>query len=468
VAAQLTQEQRILHFLNRTSFGATSRTVERASRIGIRAYLDEQLAPQAIADNAVDEKVAGLKTMRMSSRELYELYPPANVAKERGMASGPMNAPRVVIFELQQARLLRAVESERQLYELMVDFWSNHFNVFAAKGADRWLMTAYDRDTIRPHALGKFRELLRATAESPAMLFYLDNWLSVSPNGAAARMAANTRRRGINENYAREIMELHTLGVDGGYSQRDVHEIARCFTGWTLRRPRGEAAFYFDSRLHDLGAKTVLGTQIPAGGGMEDGLKVIDLLARHPATEKFIAKKLVRRFVADEPPAALVERAAEAFRRSDGDIRVVIRSIVEAPEFFSSEFYQAKIKKPLEYVASALRLMEAETQVTPQLLRYLARMGEPLFLAQPPTGYPDVGSSWISPDMLLTRMNFAADLVANRVNGARLQAPPADAQSFVRLIAPDALSSATRAALAETTGPDGLALLLAAPEFQRR
>ncbi len=468
MAAQLTQEQRILHFLNRTSFGPTPKTVQRASRIGIRAYLDEQLAPQAIADGAVEEKVAGLKTIRMSSRELYEAYPPANVVKERGMAMNPMNAPRVVIFELQQARLVRAAESARQLYELMVDFWSNHFNVFAGKGADRWLMTSYDRDTIRPHVFGKFRDLLRATAESPAMLFYLDNWLSVSPNGAARRMAANPRRRGINENYAREIMELHTLGVDGGYRQQDVHEVARCFTGWTVRRPRGEAEFYFEPRLHDLGAKTVLGTPIPAGGGMEDGLKVIDLLARHPATARFIARKIVRRLVADDPPSALVDGAAETFRRTDGDIRAVIRSIVEAPEFFSPGVYQAKVKKPLEYLASSLRLLEAEIKVTPQLLRYLARMGEPLFLAQPPTGHPDVGSSWISPDMLLTRMNFAADLAGNRINGTRPPAPVADAQSLTRLVAPDALSAATRAALAETAGADGLALLLAAPEFQRR
>jgi uncharacterized protein (DUF1800 family) len=463
----LTQEQRLLHFLNRTSFGATPKTIERAGRIGIGAYLDEQLAPQTIGDGAVEDKVAALKTIRMSSRELYEAYPPANVVQERGMAMNPMTAPRMVIFELQQARLLRAVESERQLYELMVDFWSNHFNVFAAKGADRWMMTSNDRDTIRPHALGKFRDLLRATAQSPAMLFYLDNWLSVSPNGAAMRMAANVRRRGINENYAREIMELHTLGVDGGYSQQDVHEVARCFTGWTVRRPRGEAEFYFEPRLHDLGAKTVLGTRIPAGGGMEDGLKVIDLLARHPATEKFIARKLTRRLVADEPPASLVERAAAAFRQSDGDIRQVLRSIIEAPEFFAPEYFQAKVKKPVEYVASSLRLMGAETRITPQLLRYLARMGEPLFLAQPPTGFSDAGSSWISPDMLLTRMNFAADLVANRINGARVAAP-ADAQNLARMIVPDALSPSTRAALAETTGTDRLALLLATPEFQRR
>lgn len=465
----LTREQRIVHFLNRTSFGATPKTAERAARRGIGDYLEEQLNPAVIADAEAEEKVAGLKTMRMSSRELYEAYPPANVLRQRGMAMNPTSAPRVVIFELQQARLLRAVESERQLYELMVDFWSNHFNVFAGKGADRWLMTAYDRDTIRPHALGKFRDLLRATAQSPAMLFYLDNWLSVSPNAPAVTTAGVFRRRGINENYAREIMELHSLGVDGGYTQQDVHEVARCFTGWTVRRPRGEAEFYFAPRLHDSGAKTVLGTRIPAGGGMEDGLQVIDLLARHPATARLVAAKLARRFVADDPPAELVARAAATFRQSDGDIRAVIRSIVAAPEFFAPELYQAKVKKPLEYVASSLRLLGAEVKVTAQLLRFLARMGEPLFLAQPPTGFPDNGASWISADMLLTRMNFAADLAANRIDGARVPAQPvADAASLATVVAPDGLSASTRAALAETIGTDGVALLLAAPEFQRR
>jgi uncharacterized protein (DUF1800 family) len=469
MSAPLTDEQKKIHLLNRISFGPTARDVQRANRLGIRGYLNEQLAPETISDGAIEEKVAALKTMRMNSRELFELYPPPKIAREAGMAmANAMNAPRFIILELQQARILRAVNSQRQLYELMVDFWSNHFNVFAAKGADRWLMTSYDRDTIRPHALGKFRDLLLATAQSPAMLFYLDNWLSVSPNAPVARAPANVRRRGINENYAREVMELHTLGVDGGYSQEDVREVARCFTGWTLRRPRGDAEFYFDPRLHDPGAKTVLGTRI-AAGGMEDGIKVVDLLARHPATAKFIVTKLARRFVADDPPASLVNRAAEAFRRSDGDIRAVIHSIIEAPEFFSPEVYRAKIKKPIEYVASALRLMEAEIKVTPQLLRYLGRMGEPLFLSQPPTGYPDVGSSWISSDMLLTRMNFATDLVANRVDGARVQTQaPGDLQAFVRLIAPDSLSPATRSALAESPGSDKLALLLAAPEFQRR
>ena len=465
----LSDEQKTIHLLNRISFGPTAKEVQRVHQIGIRAYLNEQLAPQNIPDGAVEEKVARLKTMSMNSRELFELYPPPKLAKEAGMATGGiMNAPRMIIFELQQARLLRAVDSQRQLYELMVDFWSNHFNVFAAKGADRWLMTSYDRDTIRPHALGKFRDLLLATAQSPAMLFYLDNWLSVSPQAPATRAPVNIRRRGINENYAREIMELHTLGVEGGYTQQDVHEIARCFTGWTLRRPRGDAEFYFEPRLHDQGAKTVLGTRI-ALGGIEDGIRVIDLLARHPATAKFIATKLVRRFVTDDPSPTLVNRATEAFRRTDGDIRAVLQTILEAPEFFSPEAYRAKVKKPIEYVASALRLMEAETRVTPQLLRYLGRMGEPLFLAQPPTGYPDVGSSWISSDMLLTRMNFAIDLVANRIDGARVTTQaPRDVQAFARMVAPNSLSSATRVALAESAEPDKIALLLAAPEFQRR
>jgi uncharacterized protein (DUF1800 family) len=465
----LSQEQKVVHFLQRTSFGPTIEAAQRAAGIGLNAYLDEQLAPDRILDSAVEEKVAGLKTIRLNSRELFDLYPPPKVAKERGMTmAGAMNAPRFIIYELQQARVLRAVYSQRQLYELMVDFWSNHFNIFAAKGADRWLMTSYDRDTIRPHALGKFRDLLLATARSPAMLFYLDNWLSVSPN-AGMRMPANVRRRGLNENYAREIMELHTLGVDGGYTQQDVREIARCFTGWTLIRPRGDAEYRFEPRLHDAGAKTVLGTRIPAGGGDEDGIKVIDLLARHPATAKFIAGKLVRRFVADEPPAGLVNRVAETFRRSDGDIRTALHAIIDSPEFYSDDAYQAKVKKPIEFVASALRATRAEAKITPQLLRYLARMGEPLFLAQPPTGYPDVGGSWISPDMLLTRMNFATDLVTHRLDGARVDPSISrDIPTFVRLVAPNGLSPTTKTVLAEAGDKDALALLLAAPEFQRR
>ena len=475
MSAPLSQEQKVSHFLNRTSFGPTREEAARVNRMGIRTYLDEQLRPEAIGDSLVEEKLAGLKTMRLSSRELIELYPPPRVARQQAnqpamMAGEPMQAPRMIIFELQQARLLRAIYSKRQLFEVMVDFWSNHFNVFSAKGADRWLSTAYDRDTIRPNALTKFKDILLATAKSPAMLFYLDNWMSASPDSPGARFAgANNRRRGLNENYARELMELHTVGVDGGYTQKDVIEVARCFTGWTIRQPRGEGSFHFEPRIHDNGEKMVMGARIAPGGGMDDGLRVIELLAQQPATARFISLKLARRFIADDPPPSIVNKATQAFRQSDGDIPTVLRTIIDSPEFFAPENYRVKVKKPLEFVASALRATGAETQMTHQLLRYVGRMGEPLFLAQPPTGHPDVASSWISPDMLLTRMNFAVDLAGNRLPGSRV-APERlrDKEAFLRLVAPDGLSSATRAALAETEGQQALALAMAAPEFQRR
>jgi uncharacterized protein (DUF1800 family) len=469
----LTQEQKIVHFLNRTGFGPTREAVQKINQLGIPAYFEEQLHPERISDTLVEEKLAGLKTMRLSSRELIELYPlpkQQQSGPQEMMGQQQMQGPRVVILELQQARLLRALYSQRQLYEMMVDFWSNHFNIFAAKGADRWLSTSYDRDTIRPHALGRFKDLLLATAQSPAMLFYLDNWLSANPNAPAARMGGpNNRRRGLNENYARELMELHTLGVEGGYTQKDVQEVARCFTGWTIQQPRSEATFHFEPRIHDSGEKTVLGVRIPPGGGMEDGLQVIDLLSRHPSTARFISLKLARRFIADEPPPSLVDRAAEALSNSSGDIPTVLRTLIGSPEFFSPETYQAKVKKPLEFVASALRATGAEVQLSHQLLRYLGRMGEPLFLAQPPTGYPDVGASWTSPDMLLTRMNFATDLGANRIPGSRVKLETLGTKdSLARLIAPDALAPATRSALAESEDSQAIALLIAAPEFQRR
>jgi uncharacterized protein (DUF1800 family) len=472
MSTRLTEEQKVIHFLNRTSFGPTREEVQKVNRLGIRAYLEEQLRPEKISDSLVDEKLAGLKTMRLSSRELIELYPPPRqqAGQQEMMGQQQMQGPRTVILELQQARLLRSVYSQRQLYEIMVDFWSNHFNVFSAKGADRWLTTAYDRDTIRPHALGRFHDLLLATAQSPAMLFYLDNWLSANPNAPAARMGGpNNRRRGLNENYARELMELHTLGVDGGYTQRDVQEVARCLTGWTIRQPRGEGSFYFEPRIHDTGEKVVLGNRIPSGGGVEDGLRVIDLLAQHPSTARFVSLKLARRFIADDPPPSLVNKAAEAFNKSSGDIPTVLRALIDSPEFYSPDIYQAKVKKPLEFVASALRTTGAEVQLSHQLLRYLGRMGEPLFLAQPPTGHPDVAASWTSPDMLLTRMNFATDLITNRIPGSRVRLEAlGDKDSFVRLIAPDSLSTATRSAVAEVEGSQAITLLMAAPEFQRR
>jgi uncharacterized protein (DUF1800 family) len=366
--------------------------------------------------------------------------------------------------ELQMSRILRAVYSERQLQEVMVDFWTNHFNVFAGKGADRWLLTSYDRDTIRPHTLGKFYDLLVADAQSPAMLFYLDNAQSVSPNaqqqqqrpglarGPLAQLGAMSnpkaqapqqqkqQRRGINENYARELMELHTLGVDGGYTQKDVQEVARCFTGWTIIAPRGAGAaareivnpraaemarnnpgtFIFRPAVHDNGEKFVLGHKIPAGGGINDGLMVLDILAHHQSTAKFIATKLVRRFVADEPPPALVDRVAQTFLKSDGDIREVLRTIFFSPEFNSQTAYRAKVKRPFELAVSAVRTIGADTNGGPQFHQWIARMGQPLYGFQTPNGYSDVAENWVNTGALLERMNFALALVSNRIPGTRV------------------------------------------------
>jgi uncharacterized protein (DUF1800 family) len=411
--------------------------------------------------------------------------------------------PARITAELQASRILRAAYSERQLQEVLVDFWTNHFNVYANKGADRWLLVSYDRDTIRPHTLGKFKDLLLATAQSPAMLFYLDNFQSVSPTAGqnanrprmrrlfenltnpqmrgagdagqetqtrrAARMnrrrelrreGANAQnpqqmpaqqqsqtpapqqprrmRRGINENYARELMELHTLGVEGGYTQKDVQEVARCFTGWTIFAPRGGNAmampgdaasapaleragtFYFNPRLHDDGEKLVLGHKIPAGGGINDGRMVLDILSKHPSTAKFIATKLARRFVSDNPTPALVERVAAAYTKSDGDIRTTLRALFASPEFNAPENYRAKIKTPFELAISAVRALGGETTGAPALHQWIARMGEPLYQYQAPTGYPDTAEHWVNTGALLERMNFALALVGNRINGTRV------------------------------------------------
>ncbi|HEX8161788.1 MAG TPA: DUF1800 domain-containing protein [Pyrinomonadaceae bacterium] len=381
--------------------------------------------------------------------------------------------PQRVTAELQASRIIRAVYSERQLQESLVDFWTNHFNIFAPKGADRWLLVSYDRDVIRPHTLGKFKDLLVATAESPAMLFYLDNFQSVAPNAnaggvrrglmrqerpllggapgarrdrmpqrrqqaqtlpqrAPAQPATARPKRGINENYARELMELHTLGVDGGYTQKDVQEVARCFTGWTILDPRGygrlsglmkaenSGTFYFNPRLHDDGEKNVLGHKIPAGGGMSDGLAVLDILAHHPSTAKFVATKLARKFVMDEPTPELVSRVAAAFTKSDGDIRETLRALFSSPEFNSPSNYRAKIKTPFELAVSAVRALGGDTNAAPALHQWIARMGEPLYQYQAPTGYPDTAEHWVNTGALLERINFALALVSNRIPGTRV------------------------------------------------
>ena len=537
----LTEEQRIVHVLNRLGFGARPGDVERVKSMGLENYINQQLNPEKLADTLAENKVKDLAVLNMTTAELYEKYPqPGQLVRQlqnRGLLpkelaetndknprenpeyrkliqqyykENGLEQPQRIIAELQASRILRAVYSERQLQEVMVDFWTNHFNVFAGKGADRWLLPAYDRDTIRPYALSKFSTLLQATAQSPAMLFYLDNFQSVSPNANNNRGPQMERRqqqqpqqqqrprRGINENYARELMELHTLGVDGGYTQKDVQEVARCFTGWTIFQPRGGAAavnalrgeaarrtpgtFFFNHRTHDDGEKIVLGHKIAAGGGINDGLKVLDILAHHPSTAKFIATKLVRHFVSDTPPPALVERVAAAFKKSDGDIRETLKAIFFSNEFNSPEAYRAKVKRPFELVISAIRSLGADTNGGPGTHQWMARMGEPLYGFQTPNGYSDAAESWVNNGGLLERMNFGVALAANRVNGTKVdltKVAGANADKgkmideSVKTILAGELSAATRETLMKQLDQaDSLTkvvgLILGTPEFQRQ
>ena len=352
--------------------------------------------------------------------------------------------PQRVVAELGMAKVTRAIYSERQLQQVMNDFWFNHFNVFAGKGEDRYYLTSYERDVIQPHAFGKFKDLVTATAKSPAMLFYLDNFLSVDPRAAQRQAAERAMRqqrrrggfgwpprptanpqqppkkndRGLNENYGRELMELHTLGVDGGYTQKDVTEVARCFTGWTIDKPRQYADFKFDDRLHDPDTKIVLGKKIHAGG-MKDGEQLIDMLAHHPSTAKFISTKLARRFVSDNPPPALVSRLAETFQSSDGDIHAVLKTMIWSPEFWSRESYRAKIKTPFELVVSAVRALGTDVDTPMPLVQWVARIGEPLYQCQPPTGYADKAEAWVNTGALLNRLNYSLALAGNKMRGAR-------------------------------------------------
>jgi len=443
--------------------------------------------------------------------------------QQRETAMALVNPQQVVQSEVMQAKLLRATYSERQLEEVMTDFWFNHFNVFVGKGADRYLITSYERDVIRPNALGKFEDLLVATAKSPAMLFYLDNWLSVGPDSDEARglrrkpqnrgFGGRGRRRrfppppprpvkakrnldGLNENYGRELMELHTLGVNGGYTQHDVTEVARVFTGWTIREPRKGGDFTFEDRRHEPGTKVVLGKKIKERGEKE-GLEVLHLLAHHPSTAKFICTKLAQRFVADNPPQPLIDRMAETFLKKKGDIREVLRTMYKSPEFWAPETYQAKVKTPLEFVVSALRATDADVQDATPLLGALQNMGMPLYGMQPPTGYSMKSDAWVNSSALLGRMNFALGLGNDKFKGVKANPaavlgaePPTDAHQtltvFEQVYLDGAVSEQTHAAIVKqlddpqitrrklddnprTPNAGAIAgLILGSPEFQKR
>jgi uncharacterized protein (DUF1800 family) len=426
-----------------------------------------------------------------------------------------MNNPQgLVAEELVQAKLLRAIYSDRQLEEVMTDFWFNHFNVFAGKGPERLFLTNYEQDVIRPRALGKFEDLLLATAKSPAMLFYLDNWLSVGPNSMRALGVPdrpmrpygpygrprrfpppnpNAKRKansGLNENYGRELLELHTLSVNGGYSQRDVTEVAKVFTGWTIEKPNDGGSFKYEPRMHEPGPKFVLGHRIKPKGE-DEGREVLHMLATSPQTAHFISLKLAQRFVSDDPPPALVDRMAKTFEKKKGDIREVLSTLFHSPEFWADNAYRAKVKTPLEFVASAVRATGANVEDAMPLARQIANMGMPLYGAQPPTGYSMKAETWVSSSALLNRMNFALGLTGGKVRGVKVDtaqlagaSPPLQDAALAlstleaKLLADDVSKQTHDSIMAQMQAPAKpsrppdastiAGLLLGSPEFQKR
>ena len=456
---ELNEQEAILHALNRLGFGPHPGEVEQIQKTGLENWIQAQLHPESISDPSINARLAEFPALSLSASSLYDKYPPPDVAAKRlgikvdeyqkrlqdqakqpqGANSLPFRDQQEIVNELMQAKLLRAIYSERQLSEQLEDFWFNHFNVFIYKDLDRWYMIPYERDSIRPNVLGKFRDLLEANAKSPAMLFYLDNSSSADPHAfdrlklhpvkaaPGVKLPPVGAKRGLNENYGRELMELHTLGVDGGYTQKDVIDVARAFTGWTIESPRDKPAFYFDERLHDPDPKRVLGKKIKSGG-LNDGEQVLDLLAKDKHTAHHISLQLAQHFVSDNPPEALVERMAKIFEKSKGDIRAVMTTMIYSPEFWSRMAFRAKVKTPFELVASTVRAVGADVDQPLQMAQWVARMGEPLYQCLTPNGYSDAASAWISTGSLLNRMNFAVALTNNKIRGAQV-----DVKSLVGL-----------------------------------
>ena len=507
----LSSDERVRHVLNRLAFGPRPGDEAAVRAIGVERWIARQLEPDSIADGDVDTVLAHFPTTSLALADAAQLY--ARPAALRA-APHPDPTPRLpmtpcadrsattlahlearddslvltqaeragsrLLTDLQATKLARAVVSRRQLQEVMVDFWENHFSVYSGKGPERYLLLPFDRDVIRPHALGRFHELLVAVARSPAMLYYLDNWQSAAePERPTLGQRGRGARRGINENFGRELLELHTLGVDGGYTQQDVIEVARAFTGWTIEDPERVGRFVFRPELHDAGPKVVLGDSLPAGRGVEDGEAVLTLLARHPATARFIATKLVRRFVSDTPPASLVKRAARTFRDSGGDIRAVLRTIFSSREFFSRAAYRAKIKSPFELVASALRGLGAAADTTPRTAQLVAQLGEPLYGHDAPNGYPETGRPWLGSGAVLGRINLGLALAAGQAPGVTvsrwLKQVGVEREPYARQV--DAIvaellggpvPAELRALVQRGDATTTVGLVLGSPDFQRR
>ncbi len=521
------------HALSRLAYGPRPGEADSVARFGVMRWIDRQLDPRHIDNPVLAERERAFRLLDLSPDDLARLYLEAERVRQERLRTDSMaranpdaadQAPealraRRLAGEFQDLAVVRAALSERQLQEVMVDFWTNHFNVFFGKGADRFLTPSYIEQTIRPRALGKFEDLLIATAKSPAMLFYLDNAESVAPGSVPpqlARLQARTQfgfsprprifldpmsamradsmrqralqrmPKGLNENYARELMELHTLGVDGGYTQQDVINVARILTGWSLERPQQGADFVFNDWAHDYGEKTVLGVKFPAGHGMDEGLRLLKMLAREHATMHHVSRQLCARFVADDPPDGCVDDAVAAWHRSDGDIREVLRAIFHGPDFWAPQVVDAKLKTPLEFVVSAVRAVGADPDTTPRLAQVVARLGEPLYQHVAPDGYPEREEDWVNSGALLARMNAAVALASGKLPGVTVNldaVTPATADPDQLIAAIDdkifagRLSPHTKLVIrdqvAEVRDPElarvlAIGLALGGPEFQRQ
>ena len=453
----------------------------------LRPPLSELLTPEQTRDvqlGTVDEKLAVLNGLPKEKRTLVfrsmqaQSVPDA-FKREALAASNPRQA---VVAELVEAKLQRAVYSPRQLEEVLVDFWLNHFNVFSGKNTVGMLLTSYERDAIRPFVLGRFRDMLLATARHPAMLSYLDNFMSRSASenlpgfGGGPVFNPGGPNQGLNENYGRELLELHTLGVDGGYTQADVINVARAFTGWTIFDPQRYGEFQFNPQMHDRGEKVVLGHRFPRGGGEDEGVKIIDLLSAHPSTSRFISRKLAQRFVADDPPQALIDRMATTFTRTNGDLRAVMETLLFSREFMSEGAWQAKMKTPLELVASALRALDANITDTTALAQLLTDMGQTLYGRVDPAGYPTTAEAWSGSAGLLRRMAFANTLAAGQIAGVKVDAGAVAAQGVRRALTDLTGYEPANETVAAIENPSGepvappvvTAAIIASPDFQKR
>jgi uncharacterized protein (DUF1800 family) len=507
-----------MHVLNRLAYGPTPGLVDSIARTGVGRWVDRQLAAKRPGDPRLATMESRFPALTASSEDLVRDFAAARRRQlrdgastdsmRRRTASPELREMRQALGGLQHATLLRAALSDNQLGEVMTDFWFNHFNVFMNKGLDRVYIASYVEETIRPHAFGTFRELLLAVAESPAMLFYLDNVQSVAPGAEPPQRTRmerarrngrmrpgmdsmltrldERRPRGLNENYARELLELHTLGVDGGYTQKDVTEVARILTGWGIALPRDGAAFRFHEWAHDRGEKTVMGTRFPAGRGKDEGERLLDLLASAPATMHHVSSKLCARFVSDTPPDGCIDAAVSTWKRTNGDIREILRTIVATPDFWAPAARDAKVKSPLEFVVSAVRAVGGVPDTSAALARRLQQLGQPLFQQSVPTGYPETQEEWVNSGALLARMNLAVALAAGQVPGVAIdldRVAPLSASHAELIDRIDAMilggrmTPRTRAVIreqiADVSTPAGaralaIGLALGGPEFQRQ